>query len=58
MFDSGVMAPTHDGCNVWRRSLMDDFGEIQNRHQFLRSARKHRGRRVGSSSDPWRPFSA
>jgi outer membrane protein assembly factor BamB len=35
MFESGdVMAFRHDGTLVWRRSLMDEYGEIQNRHQY------------------------
>ena len=35
LFESGdVIALTHDGEPVWRRSLMDDYGEIQNRHQY------------------------
>jgi outer membrane protein assembly factor BamB len=35
LFESGdVIALTHEGEVVWRRSLMEDYGEIQNRHQY------------------------
>lgn len=35
LFESGdLFALAHDGAPLWHRSLMDDYGEIQNRHQY------------------------